>query len=227
MFSDAQRERLQSGSAEWGLNIDAATVERFARFADILEEGNQRLNLTRVPPSEFDMLHFLDSLALAAVAPPPQADATLLDVGTGAGFPGLPLALVYPQLRVTLMDGTRKRLDFLDAAISALGLTNVSTLHGRAEEIARLPAHRRRYDFVTARAVAKMPQLVEWLLPLVRTGGLAIAYKSRETALELQEADGALKRLGGKWEKVVEVALPGTEIVRKLILIRCRERRGA
>lgn len=225
MFSDAQRERLRAGAEVWGLPLDTATIERFVRFADLLEEGNQRLNLTRVPPAEFETLHFLDSLALAAVLTPPS-EATLLDVGTGAGFPGLPLAMVYPHLRVTLMDGTRKRLDFLDEAISTLGLTNVKTLHGRAEEIARLPAHRRHYDLVTARAVAKMPQLAEWMLPLVRTGGLAIAYKSLDTALEMQEADGVLKRLGGKWEKVVEVALPGTEIVRKLILIRSRERRN-
>ncbi|MCW3095029.1 MAG: rRNA m(7)G-527 methyltransferase [Chthonomonadaceae bacterium] len=223
MFTDAQRERLRSGAELWGLTLDGATVDRFARFADMLEEGNRRLNLTRVPPSEYDTLHFLDSLALAAVLPP-KPGMSLLDVGTGAGFPGLPLALVFPELRVTLMDGTRKRLDFLDEVIVALGLNNVRTLHGRAEEVARLPAHRQRYDLVTARAVAKMPQLAQWLLPLVRPGGLAVAYKSRETDPEVAEADRVLKQLGGECEQVVEVALPGTEIVRRLVLIRRTER---
>ena len=224
MFSDAQREQLRSGAAVWGLKLEEATVDRFARFADLLEVANARLNLTRVPPAETATLHYLDSLALAAVLTP-KPGSTLLDVGTGAGFPGLPLALAYPHLQVTLMDGTRKRLNFLDESISTLGLTNVRTLHGRAEEIARLPAHRQAYDLVTARAVAKMPQLVQWLLPLVRTGGLAVAYKSQDTDLEVAEAESVLNGLGGKWERVVEVALPGTEIVRKLVLIKRSERR--
>ncbi|MCW3055361.1 MAG: rRNA m(7)G-527 methyltransferase [Chthonomonadales bacterium] len=223
MFTDAQREQLRAGAAAWNLALDTQTIERFARFADILEEANLRLNLTRVPPAEIVTLHYLDSLALATVSPP-KPGSCLLDVGTGAGFPGLPLALVYPELQVTLMDGTRKRLDFLKEAIATLGLTNVTTLHGRAEEVARLPAHRERYDLVTARAVAKMPQLVQWLLPLVRPGGQAIAYKSLETDLELAEADSILKRLGGKCEQVAEVALPGTEIVRRLVVLRRTER---
>jgi 16S rRNA (guanine527-N7)-methyltransferase len=226
MFSDAQRERLQQGAVVWGLTIPPATLDQFARFAELLDEGNQRLNLTRVPPEEYDTRHFLDSLALAAVVSPEQ-NRTLLDVGTGAGFPGLPLALVYPHLRVTLMDGTRKRLEFLDGVIGALGLTNVTTLHGRAEEVARIPAHKQRYDLVTARAVAKMPQLVAWLLPFVRPSGRAIAYKSLETDIEITEAEPVLKRLGGITEQVAEVAVPGTEIVRKLIVMRRTERRSA
>jgi 16S rRNA (guanine527-N7)-methyltransferase len=224
MFTDAQRERLRSGAAVWGLTLENVTLERFARFADLLEEGNQRLNLTRVPPAEYDTLHFLDSLALAAVVSPTPGQS-LLDVGTGAGFPGLPLALAYPHLRVTLMDGTRKRLDFLDDAIATLGLTNVRTLHGRAEEIGRLPAHRQHYDLVTARAVAKMPQLAQWLVPLVKPGGWAVAYKSRDTDAEMAEAGRVLKPLGAECERVIEVDLPGTEIVRRLVMLRRTERR--
>lgn len=225
MFSDAQRKQIQSGAAVWGLALNDVMIDQFARFADLLEEGNLRLNLTRVSPAEFGTLHFLDSLALAAVMTP-KPGSNLMDVGTGAGFPGLPLAIAYPHLRVTLLDGTRKRLDFLDEVIAALGLTNIRTLHGRAEETARLPVHRQHYDLVTARAVAKMPKLVHWLLPLTRTGGLAIAYKSRETDLEIAEAATVLTELGGAVERVVEVDLPGTDIVRKLVLIRSHERRN-
>ncbi len=224
MFTELQREKLQTGAAVWGLALDNATIERFARFADMLEETNLYLNLTRVPPAEYHTLHFLDSLALAAIMPP-KPGSRLLDVGTGAGFPGLPLALAYPDLHVTLMDGTRKRLDFLEEAISALGLVNVTTLHGRAEEIARLPTHRQHYDLVTARAVAKLPQLVQWLVPLARPGGLAIAYKSRDIDEEFAEANVLLRRLGGQCEQVAEVTIPGTEIIRTLVLIR-RDGRG-
>src|SRR5581483_3184062 len=136
MFDEAQQNRLKAGAQTWGIALDAATLDRFTRFADLLEARNRMLNLTRIPPEEFGTLHFLDSLALAAVVTP-RPGMRLLDVGTGAGFPGLPLALACPLLDVTLLDATRKRLAFLDEVIAALGLTNVRTLHGRAEEIAR------------------------------------------------------------------------------------------
>ncbi len=219
MFTEAQRAQLQAGAKEWGIDLDAQALDRFGRFAELLEEGNQRLNLTRIAPDEVVPLHFLDSLSPAAVLTP-SPGAHLLDVGTGAGFPGVPLALAFPPLRVTLLDSTRKRLAFLDAVIAELGLTNAQTLHGRAEEIGRDPRHREQYEFVTARAVAKRETLAAWLLPLVRPGGVAVAYKSRAAGEEIAAAAPIIASLGGALEPITEVTLPGTDIARKLVLLR-------
>src|SRR5579862_4563847 len=128
MLSDEQRLQLARGASEWGIVLTEPTLDRFAQFATLLHESNKQFNLTRIKPEDVVPLHFLDSLILAAVAPP-QPGANLLDVGAGAGFPGLPLALAYPELRVTLLDSTRKRLNFLDSMIGTLGLSNVETLY--------------------------------------------------------------------------------------------------
>jgi 16S rRNA (guanine527-N7)-methyltransferase len=202
----------------FGIRLDEAQVEQFWRFGEMLEEWNRRLNLTRIPPEEYVPLHFLDSLA-AAAAHNFAESRSLIDVGTGAGFPGIPLKIAFPHLRVTLLDSTRKRLAFLDAVIQELDLDETRTLHARAEEAARNPLHRERYDAAAARAVARMDVLAEWMIPFVRVDGAALALKSGAAQDEAAESADMIRAMGGSKPEVFRLTLPGTEIERAIIRI--------
>lgn len=193
-------------------------LAQFARYAEMLEEWNRVLNLTRVPPDEIVPLHFLDSLTVAKAVDLIRP-LRLIDVGTGAGFPGLALKIAFPSLDVTLLDSTRKRLSFLDAVIADLGLTGVRTAHGRAEAAGRNPAYRERFDIATARAVSRLNALAEFLVPLVRLGGHIVAMKSAAVDEEVAESANAVKILGGSAPRSVAVTLPETDIERKLVII--------
>jgi 16S rRNA (guanine527-N7)-methyltransferase len=192
-------------------------------YRNLLVEWNARFNLTALTDDASILsLHFADSLTLVPMirALGSEAAATLLDVGTGGGFPGIPLKIALPRLTVTVMDGTTKKVQFCTEVIRTLKLNNATALHGRAEEAAHQPAHREYYDLVVARAVAPMPTLVEYLLPFAKVGGHVIAMKGSDARAETEQATQAIQTLGGTVEQIEDAALPGRADKRALILIR-------
>lgn len=201
------------------LRLSAAQIRQFHQLSELLLDWNRRMNLTAIQdPAAIAVKHYLDSLTLAKVIPC-FAGRRLIDVGTGAGFPGLALAIVFPRLRVTLLDATAKKLRFIDQVGQALGLENIHTLHIRAEDAGRHSGHRSAYDIVTARAVAKMPTLMEYMLPLAKIGGQVIAMQGSRAYEETNRAAKAITRLGGELFAIEEIRLPTLDQPRYLVVI--------
>ncbi len=202
-----------------GLRLTRRQTEALGWYATELISWNQRFNLTAITdPAEIESKHFLDSLSCLLAMRERQADR-VVDIGTGAGFPGLPLKIVCPQLQMTLVEATGKKLDFCRHIVQGLGLEHVDLVHGRAEDIGHSPDHRQSYDWAVARAVASMPVLVEYLLPLLRLGGRAVAQKGESGPAEAHAAEAALKVLGGRTHQVIRVELPGVAEVRFLVVV--------
>jgi len=195
-----------------GVTLDAEAVERFRQYRNLLLAANERFNLTRITdPDEIEVRLFADSLSLL---PHVSGDAQrLLDIGSGGGVPGLALAIARPNLQVTLLDATAKKVRFLAETADALGLEHVTAIQGRAEELARDGRHREQYDAVTARAVARLVTLVELALPFLSVGGRAILPKGSAAADELDEARYAIGLLGGRARPLVETDIEGTTLV--------------
>lgn len=198
-----------------------AQVAQFARYAELLAEWNERVNLTAIAdPEGIVVKHFLDSLSvLAALDPISRDELRLIDVGTGAGFPGMALAIMRPRWQVTLLEATRKKVDFLALVAQELGLTNVATLWGRAEEMGQAREQREKYDAAVARAVAELPVLAEYCLPFVQVGGRWVAQKGARVEEEVQGARNALGQLGGRLLGVEEVTVPGLEEEARALVI--------
>ena len=205
---------------ELNIQINEKQAEQFFRYYELLVEWNGFMNLTGITDfEEVVCKHFVDSLSIVKVKNMNDVD-NLIDVGTGAGFPGLPLKIVFPHLKVTLLDSLNKRIDFLNAVIEKTGLTGIETIHGRAEDFAKPGLKREIYDLCVSRAVANLATLSEYCLPYVKSGGEFIPYKSGEVADELQDAKSAVFLLGGKVESCENFDLPGSDIHRSLVRIK-------
>lgn len=206
--------------AAFGLSLTEKQIRQFLTYYELLIEKNKVMNLTAI--TEFDDVlkkHFTDSLSLVK-AFDLSGVHSVIDVGTGAGFPGLAIKIAFPELDVTLLDSLNKRIRFLDDVILRLGLTGVVTIHGRAEDLARSEKLREKFDVCVSRAVANLSTLSEYCLPFVRTGGVFVSYKSEKVSEELSGADRAISLLGGSMEKQVEFMLPDSDVFRNLVVVR-------
>jgi 16S rRNA (guanine527-N7)-methyltransferase len=213
-----ERVTLAEGGRTFGLDLAPAQTEAYEVFLRELANWNTRVNLTSISdPAQVVVKHLWDSFSVAPLLRSTPS-ASLVDIGTGAGFPGLVLKIALPELRVTLVEATRKKVDFLKHVIAKLQLRNVNAVQARAEDLAHDPAHREAYDFAVARAVAELSVLLEYALPFVRVGGLFIAQKGVQVDEEIRAASRALQVLGGRTRESVPVQLPGLE-PRHLILV--------
>lgn len=213
------KELLIQGIKELGLEITDKQVEQFFKYYEMIIETNKVMNLTSIVDlDEVIIKHFIDSL-LSVKTIEINKIKTMIDVGTGAGFPGIPLKIMFPDLEVTLLDSLNKRLKFLDSVINELRLDKISTIHGRAEDIGRDENYREKYDLCVSRAVANLSTLSEYCVPFIRKGGTFISYKSEFSEEEKREAAKAISILGGKIEKSEIVKLPFTNINRSFIII--------
>lgn len=209
---------ILTGLEALGLNPDQAAAQKLERYAQLLLEQNKVMNLTAITdPAQVASLHLLDSAAVLTCAD--LKGKSLIDVGTGAGFPGLVLKILEPTMELTLLDGLQKRLDWLERVCRELGVTGVRFVHARAEEESLKPEHRDRYDFATARAVAAMNLLCELCLPYVKVGGSFLAMKSVGSDQELAQAGEAVAALGGRLAGTADYAVPHTDVVHRVIRV--------
>jgi len=210
-------EDFRIAAASMGIALSANQLAQFETYYQELQRWNQRVNLTRISDRQAVISkHFLDSLScLIAIPTLPQ---TMIDVGTGPGFPGLVLKIVQPHLQLTLVEATRKKADFLNHLLVRLGLPDVIVLNARAEEIGQHPEHREYYHLAVARAVAPLVVLVEYLLPLLQIGGVMLAQKGAEPTAEITAATKAMLTLGGRSMKTIPITIPGMDASRHLVL---------
>ena len=210
-------QELEKKAKKMQIELSNQQLEQFYLYMNLLLEWYGKINLTAITdPKEIILKHFIDSITIAPYLKNAQS---ILDIGTGAGFPGIPLAILENSKDFVLMDSLNKRIIFLQEVIQNIALTRVQAIHGRAEELGKEKEHREHYDLVTSRAVAKLNILLEYMLPFVKVGGRCICMKSQEIEEELEEAKQAIELLGGKLERVDEIILPESDVKRKIIVI--------
>lgn len=210
-------ELLKNGFSAMKLSVSDAQIAQLEDFTARMLETNKVMNLTRITdPKEIAEKHLLDCASLLQAAD--FSKKSVVDVGCGAGFPGMPLHILCPSSELTLLDSLGKRIRFLQGCIDAMNLSDIEAVHARAEEFAA--KHREQYDFAVSRAVAQLNVLAELSLPLVKQGGAFIAMKSKDTDEELEQAKKAIRLLGGEIEKIIDYTIPNTEITHRLVVIR-------
>lgn len=210
-------ELLKNGFSAMKLSVSDAQIAQLKDFTAHMLETNKVMNLTRITdPKEIAEKHLLDCASLLQAAD--FSKKSVVDVGCGAGFPGMPLHILCPSCELTLLDSLGKRIRFLQGCIDAMNLSDIEAVHARAEEFAA--KHREQYDFAVSRAVAQLNVLAELSLPLVKQGGAFIAMKSKDTDEELERAKKAIRLLGGEIEKIIDYTIPHTEITHRLVVIR-------
>ena len=219
-------DKMAAGLKEVGISLSDHQMDQFYRYYELLIEWNKVMNLTAI--TELDEVvskHFIDSLTLIKAASDiDMMKGSMIDVGTGAGFPGIPLKIAFPNLKITLLDSLNKRIKFLNEVIDQLSLSGVETIHGRAEDFGRNPEYREQYDYCVSRAVANAATLSEYCLPFVRIGGCFIPYKSGKIDDELETGAKAIRMLGGEIEQVVRFQLESADADRALVVIRKKEK---
>lgn len=211
--------KIENNLQKIGMKLDDIKIRQFDEYYRMLVEWNKVMNLTGI--TEYEDVwekHYIDSLSIVKIQNMDRFEK-IIDVGTGAGFPGIPLKIAFPHLKVTLLDSLNKRIHFLNAVIDRLELKDIYTIHGRAEDYAKQETYREQYDVCVSRAVANLATLSEYCLPYVKIGGMFIPYKSGDIDDEIVDSEKAVKILGGKLLKVEKFELPGTDIGRSLVQI--------
>ena len=228
------KEELENGCKKLNIILSDRQLFQFFRYYELLLETNKVMNLTAITEEkEVIEKHFVDSLLLVRVLDQMNENSgekksikerfskgTCIDVGTGAGFPGIPLKILFPKLSMVLLDSLNKRVGFLNGVISEIGLSGIRAVHGRAEDLGKNREYREQFDFCVSRAVANLSTLSEYCIPFVKTGGFFIPYKSGKSQEEISEAEGAVLHLGGKMEGTVFETLPNSEAERAFVLIK-------
>lgn len=214
------KELLIDGIKKLGMETTEEQIERFSKYSELLKEWNNKINLTAITDDDgISVKHFLDSiLPLAHIEI--KTGANIADVGTGAGFPGLPIKIIRDDINLTLIDSLNKRINFLTLVSSELNSSNTVCVHGRAEDLSRKPEYREKFDYVISRAVANMTALSEYCLPYIKPGGMFIALKAEGAEQEVDSARAMIGNLGGRIDKIIKAPLPNSDIVRSLIVIK-------
>ena len=213
-------ELMKTASNDVGLEFTEGQYEQFIKYMRLLQEWNEKINLTAITEDEEVVKkHFIDCIK-AFKSDKIKNSKTIIDVGTGAGFPGLPIAIMNPNVEVTLLDSLNKRINFLNLVVRELGLKNVKTIHSRAEDGARKPELREKFDIATSRAVANMAVLSEFCMPYVKKGGYFVALKGPSIDEELENGSNAIKILGGELKDIIEISIEETDLKHNIVEVK-------